>query len=126
MPRIAVYCPCVTSCAGKTAQESPLCTPASSMLHDAAQELGLAVGDGVQVELDRAFEEAIEQHRVPGPCRRHLGEGPPQGGLVVDHLHGAAAQHKARPQHDGIADPGGHARGVVDRRRRAPGRRENA
>ena len=78
------------------------------MLHDAGNVDGLAVRDGVDVNLDRVLEVGIDEHRV---VARNL-----DGGLhvavervaVVDDLHGPAAEHVGRAQQHRVADPVGH------------------
>src|SRR5262245_10490593 len=83
------------------------------VLHDAGDHRLLAVGEAVDVDLDGVGEIAVEQQRA---LRRHHKlrrpveiAGEPRDvavelRAVVHDLHGAAAQHIGRPDHDRIAD----------------------
>ena len=86
------------------------------VLHDAGdQDLAGAVAHGVDVDLDGVLQEAVDQD---GPLRRdaalagqrargHRLHDPAHPVVVVDDLHGPAAQHVARAQQDRVADPAG-------------------
>ena len=86
------------------------------VLHHPADHHGLAVGNGVDVDLDRALEEPIDQDRA---ARRHhravLAHVAPQVVLVVDDLHRPAAEHEARPDEHRVTDPLGDAPRLVHR-----------
>ena len=65
----------------------------------------VCVADGVDVDLGGVLEEAVDQHRArrrqPALAAQaaeagQLGHGPAQALVVVDDLHGPAAQHVAR------------------------------
>ena len=74
------------------------------MFHDAADQDVLTVTNGVHVHFHGVVQEAVQQHRgIVGYLDRFvhvLG----QLVLAVDDLHGAAAQHIGRPDHQRIAD----------------------
>ena len=74
------------------------------VLHHAADDRPRAVADGVDVDLAGVLEELVDQDRVLGAGLDRLGHVPRQARLVVDDLHGAAAQHEAGPDDDGVAD----------------------
>ena len=83
------------------------------VLHDAGDIGVVAVGDAIDVDLDGVGEIAVDQQR---PLVRHrefrrpveIGGEPRDIAVelraVVDDLHGAAAEHIGRPDHDRIAD----------------------
>ena len=79
-------------------EESPECTPASSMCSITApmNTSPAASAHRVDVDLDRAFQEPVDQHRVIG---RGLGRRLHERlelVVVVHDLHRAAAQHVRR------------------------------
>ncbi len=82
------------------------------VLHDAAEvELG-AVVEGVDVDLHRVVEEAVDQHRVLGD---QTGVPLQVGGerlLVVDDLHAASAEHVGRAGEHRVADLVGEGLGL--------------
>ena len=76
------------------------------VLHDAANDHVLAVGDGVHVHFGGVFQEAVDQHRLAlgdDEGRRH--EALELARIVAD-FHRPAAQHEARPHQHRIADLG--------------------
>ena len=82
------------------------------VLHDAADQHVLAVADGIHVDLDSVVQEAVQEHRRfvgDAHCAVHIAH---QLGLVVDDLHGPAAQDVGRAHHQGISDGGGLGDGV--------------
>ena len=84
------------------------------VLHDAADDDPLPVGDGVDIGLEGILEKAVDQH---GPLlahpRRRL-EVVAQGMLIVDDLHGPAAEDERRTHQYRVPDALGHRDGVVD------------
>ena len=85
------------------------------VLHDSPDDAPGAVADGVHVRLEGVLQEAVDQH---GMVRRHPGrpgEVAPERVVVVDDLHGPAAQDVAGTDQDRIADPARHRDGFVDR-----------
>src|SRR5690606_20861427 len=75
------------------------------MLHHAADvHLAAGVGERVHIDLHRVVEEPVHQHRV---LRRDVGGAADvvaQGGVVVDDLHAAPAEHVGRPHQHRVAD----------------------
>ena len=89
------------------------------VLHDAADDAALPVGNGVHVRFEGILQEAIDQHRVLG---RHPGgalEELPQGIRVVHDLHRPPAQHVRGPDEHGVPDAVGDLESFLDRARRA-------
>ena len=83
------------------------------VLHDAGDVGVLAVGEAIDIDLDGVGEIAVDQQRPPVGNRKlrrpvEIGGQPHQIavdlGRVVHDLHGAAAEHIGRPDHDRIAD----------------------
>ncbi len=97
------------------------------VLHHAAdQHLAVAVGDDVDVDLDRVVEEAVEQHRRIVRHLHRFADVARQVGVGMHHFHRAAAEHVARAHHQRIADLArqhqrlvGAARGAVRRLQQA-------
>ena len=106
------------------------------MLHDARDIGVLAVAQAVDIDLDGARQIGVEQKRVLAEQRvdlaglvvgiflldvlRHqAGHGVEQIGLqhalVVDDLHGAAAEHIGRAHHQREAELAGHGARLLDR-----------
>ena len=83
------------------------------VLHDPADDHVLAVGDHVDVHLGGVLEEAVDQHRPLVGGLHRLGQVAAQVGVVVDHLHGPAAQHVGGAHHDRVADALGHREGLL-------------
>ena len=79
------------------------------MLHDAGDEYLIAVGDRVDIDLDRVLQIAVDQHRVRPRDADRMRAYSGQPGVVVHDLHGAAAQHIGRPDHHRKADRGATA-----------------
>ena len=95
MRRISAICAAPSVSGGSVHAESPEWTPGLlDVLEDAAEEQLGAVEDRVDVDLDRAFEEAVDQDRLvrarpsTASCDVAL-----QAGVVVDDLHRATAEH---------------------------------
>ena len=85
------------------------------VLHDGRDVGVLAVAQGVDVDLDRALEEAVDERRP-----LHAGEGADDVvGRVAD-AHRAAAEHVRRANQDGVADPLGERDGFRRRSPRSP------
>ena len=81
---------------GSTQAESPEWTPVGSTCSStAATQRVLAVAERVDVELERAFEVAVDEAR---PLDAELVGG-------VRDVHAAAADHVVRPDEHGVADP---------------------
>ena len=92
------------------------------VLHDAADDHLLAVGDGVDVDFGGVFQEAVDQHRLA--LGDHEGRGHETlelAGIVAD-FHRPAAQHEARPHEHRIADLGHFDAGLGHVPRDAVGR----
>ncbi len=68
------------------------------VLHDRADDGALAVADGVDVDLDRVVDEAVDERSL-------LHRAGPQRLVVVADAHLAAAEHVARPHQHRIPDP---------------------
>ena len=82
---------------GSTAKLSPLWMPHSSMCCMMPPiSTSLAVAYGVDVEFDGILQELVDQHRVLAADDGCGGEPLAQLRLVVDHAHGATAEHVAR------------------------------
>ena len=83
------------------------------VLHDPADPHLLAVAQGVDVDLGRVLEEAVEEDL---PLAAVLGPGQvvAQAGLVVDDLHGAAAKDVGRAHEQREPDRGRAAQRVRD------------
>ncbi|GAA3072703.1 hypothetical protein GCM10020000_66920 [Streptomyces olivoverticillatus] len=93
------------------------------VLHHAAEVELVAVVERVDVDLDRVVEEAVDEHRVLGDQARVPLQVAGQGGLVVDDLHAAAAQHVGGADHDRVADLRGDGLGLGEGEGRAVLRR---
>ena len=106
------------------------------VLHDAGDVGVLAVGEAVDVDLDRVGEIAVEQQRVlaehrvdlPGlvvriarldvlrhQFRQRAEQIVAELALVADDLHGASAQHVGRAHDQRIAELGGDQPRLLDR-----------
>ena len=104
------------------------------VLHHAADHHVRAVGDDVDVDLDRVGQELVDQDRrvlLAGARRQalaarglHRGEHELlQARRVVDDLHRAAAQHVRRAHHHRVADALGDLARLVEAVGGAPGGR---
>ena len=83
------------------------------VLHDRADQHVVAVGDRVDVDLDRVLDERVDQRaRGDRPRAQHL--------LVVADAHRAATEHVARPHQHRIADLRGRRAPPRRRRSRSP------
>ncbi len=91
---------------GSEQDESPECTPASSIcsITPPISTLLFGVGDHVDVDLAGVVEEAVEQHRRGIGHAHRVADVARQVGVVVDDLHRAAAEHVARAHHQRVAD----------------------
>ena len=78
------------------------------VLHDGGDPGVVAVAEGVDVDLDRAFEEAVDERRPLDP-RHRLAD---VLGGVAD-AHGAAAEHMRGAHEHRVADPLGDVDGGV-------------
>ena len=98
---------------------------ALDVLHDPRDHHGLAVGDGVDLDL-HADQVLVDQHLAPGErAQRPVHVALELFGVAHD-LHGPAAQHIGRPHQHRIADAlrdgqrlFQRCRGVADRLRDA-------
>ena len=84
------------------------------MLHDAADDDRLAVGDRVDVDLDRALQVAIDQQRMALARQQRVRDVAAEVGLVGDDLHRAAAEHIRGANQDRIADCVGGSDRIVE------------
>ena len=113
---------------------SPEWTPASSTCSITApiSTSPVRVADGVDVDLDGVLEEPVDQHRAAPPTARPPARASPNPAsssmaraqvlVVVDDLHGPAAEHVARPHQDRVADPADDGPGLLEGRGRPAGR----
>ena len=120
---------------GRQQAESPEWMPASSMCSITPPTTDVrAVGDDVDVDLDRVGQELVDQDRrvlLAGARRQalaarglHRGQHElRQPRRVVDDLHRAPAQHVGRADHDRVADALGDLARLVQAVRGAPGGR---
>jgi hypothetical protein len=76
------------------------------VLHDPADQVGVAIADGVDIDLDRVFEELVDQHRLAVADLHGLVHVVRQLRLVVDDLHRAPTEHVRRPHEHRVADLG--------------------
>ena len=75
------------------------------VFHDRADDRDLAVGDAIDIHLDRVLEKAVDQDRA---ARADLDRAPhvaPQVIRVINQFHRAAAENERRPNEHRIADP---------------------
>ena len=85
------------------------------MLHHAADEHVLAVGDGVDIDLDSVAQIGIDQHRALARHHHGLGDVAGELRLVMHDLHGPAAEHVGGPDDDRKTDCHGDRLGLVGR-----------
>ena len=83
------------------------------VLHHPGDVDGVAVGDAVDVHLDRVVEVVVHQHRVVAGHAHRLADVALQPGAVVHDLHPAAAEHVGRAQHHRVADADGDGFGFL-------------
>ncbi len=84
------------------------------MLHDPADDHFRAVTEGIHIDLDGLVQKLVDQDRMLGRGLhggRHVAA---QVVHIIDDLHGPAAQHIGRTDHDRIADPVGHLLGFFE------------
>ena len=82
------------------------------VFHDAADHhRTVAVAEGVHIHLNGVVEILINQHGMVGFHLHRLGHVTVEFGFVVDHFHGAAAEHIAGAHDHRIAHPIGHGPG---------------
>ena len=74
------------------------------VFHHPAQVQFLAVVQGVHVDFDGVVEEPVHQHGGAVAYLRGPGDVAVQGGVVVDDLHAAPAQHETGAHQHRIAD----------------------
>ena len=74
------------------------------VFHHPAQVQFLAVVQGVHVDFDGVVEEPVHQHGGAVADFRGPGDVAVQGGVVVDDLHAAPAQHETGAHQHRIAD----------------------
>ena len=77
------------------------------MLHHAADEHVLAVGDGVDIDLDGVAQIRVEQHRALARDHHGLGDVAGELRLVMHDLHGPAAEHVGGADDERKADLAG-------------------
>ena len=82
------------------------------MLHDPGHEHLLAIGDAIDIHLDRIVEVAVDEHRVLAGDPHRLPHVAGKLCAVVHDLHGPAAQHIAWPDDDREADALGNRLGL--------------
>ncbi len=92
------------------------------VLHHRADEHVDAVAHGVDVDLDRALEETVDQDRVLAGGFGRRSHERRELVVVVDDLHRAPAEDIRRPDDDRIADPPGDDASLLDRPRLSVGR----
>src|SRR2546422_2253566 len=92
------------------------------VLHDAADDYPLSVGEGVHVDLDGVFQVVVDQDWMLHRGLDRLGDVGVEALLVVDNLHGPAAQHIGRADHPGVGDRSRHGHGLRNGPRGAAGR----
>ena len=79
------------------------------VLHDPADDNRAGgIRDGVDIELERVFEELVDQHRVLGRGFDSFGHISVERTGIVDDGHRAAAEDIRRPHDEGVADLGCH------------------
>ena len=74
------------------------------MLHDAGDIDLVAVGDGIDIDLDRVLQIAVDQHRARARDADGAADVAVEPGGVVDDLHRPAAEHVGRADHHRVAD----------------------
>lgn len=74
------------------------------VLHDAADDDDLAVGDCVDVEFGGVVEEFVDEDGVLAGCFDGAGDAGLEGVFVVDDFHGAAAEDEGRADEQRVAE----------------------
>ena len=85
------------------------------VLHDPGDEHLLAVGERIDVDLDRVGEEAVDQDRGVAEQAHRLADIADQALAVAHDLHGAPAEHIGRAHQHRIADALGDRHRLLDR-----------
>ena len=96
------------------------------VFEDGADDRRLAVRDAVDVQLDRVFEELVDEDGLALCGAHRLLHVLDEVLLLVDDRHAASAQDEARAHEDGVADLVRHLHGLGDRVRDAARRLEHA
>ena len=74
------------------------------MLHDGADDRGLAVGDAIDVDFDGILEESVDEHGPVLAALDRLAHVAGQFGVVVDDGHPPSSKHERGSDKHGIAD----------------------
>ena len=74
------------------------------VLHDGADDGGLAVGDAIDIDLGGVLEETVDEDGALRAGLDGVAHVVAQLVVVVDDLHGASAEDEAGADEDGIAD----------------------
>ena len=74
------------------------------VLHNRSDHRGFAVGDAIDIDLDRVFEKAVNQNRAIRRYFNCTGYVTPKIFLVIDKLHGASTEHERRSHQDRITN----------------------
>jgi len=85
------------------------------MLHHPADEDVLAVGDGIDVNLDGVTQVPVEQNRTLARHDHGLGDVAGELRLVVHDFHGTPAEHIRWTDHEREAEPGRNRVGLLHR-----------
>ncbi len=83
------------------------------VLHDRADDGGVAVGDAVDVDFGGVVEEAVDEDGALGRGGDGVAHVVAEFVVAVDDLHGASAEDEAGADEDGIADLRGGVDGFV-------------
>ena len=83
------------------------------VLHDAGDLDLMAVGDGVDIDLDGVLQIAVDQDRAGARHDHRAADIAVEPGMVVDDLHRPAAQHIGRADHHRVADALGDRLGLL-------------
>jgi hypothetical protein len=82
------------------------------MLQHAGDVDVVAVGNAVDIDLDRVIEIAVDQHRVFAGDTHGLAHVAVELGAVMHDFHGAAAEHVGGADHHRVADAVGDGFGL--------------
>ncbi len=111
---MSAWSPSLTVCGGNTPTESPAVHAGTlDVLEQARDEHPLAVGDGVDVDLD-ALEVAVDADRAIGVDHGRGGQLALEVVGGVAEVDGQAADDEARPDDDRVADALGERQRLVD------------